>query len=51
MYAFEEDNKKSITFFIRDHDGDKVLKVDNKNWPEAFDSWLLLWQQQSGAPH
>jgi len=49
MYAFEEDGKKPITFFIHDHDGDRVLKVNGKNWPEAYDSWLLLWQRQEDS--
>ena len=49
MYAFEEDGKKPITFFIHDHDGNKVLKVDDRNYPEAYDSWLLLWQRQEDS--
>ncbi len=48
MYDFEEDGKKPITFFIHDHDGDKVLEVDDHNWPDAYDSWLLLWQRKEG---
>jgi hypothetical protein len=46
MHAFEEDNKKALTFLIHDHDGDKVLEVNDKNWPDAYDSWLLLWQRK-----
>lgn len=49
IYAYEEDNQNRITFFIHDHDNDKVLKVDDKNWPDAYDSWLHLWQQQHDA--
>ncbi len=49
MYAFEEDNEKVITFFIHDHDGDKVLTVNDRNWPEAYDSWWLLWQRQEDS--
>lgn len=46
MYEFVEDGKKPITFLIHDFDGDKVLKVDNRNWADAYDSWLLLWQRE-----
>ena len=46
IYAFEDDRQTPITFFIHDHDGDKVLRVDDRNWPDAYDSWLLLWQRQ-----
>jgi hypothetical protein len=49
MYAFENDNKKALTFFIHDHDGDKVLEVNDRNWPEAYDSWWLLWQRQEDS--
>lgn len=46
MYAFEQDNKKALTFLIHDHDGNKVLEVNDKNWADAYDSWLLLWQRK-----
>lgn len=46
MVDFEDDNQKAITFYIHDHDGDKVLEVNDKNWPDAYDSWLLLWQRK-----
>ena len=49
MFAFEEDGRQSTTFLIHDNDGDKVLKVNDQNWPEAYDSWLLLWQRQQEA--
>ncbi len=48
IYDFADDGKKVITFLIHDHDGDKVLKVDDKNWRDAYDSWLLLWQREEG---
>jgi len=48
VYAFEEDHQDLVTFIIHDHDSDKVLKVDDKNWPDAYDSWLTLWQRQTG---
>ncbi len=46
MVDFEDDDQKAITFYIHDHDGDKVLEVNDKNWPDAYDSWLLLWQRK-----
>jgi len=46
MYDFEEDGRKALTFMIHDHDGDKLLEVDKRNWPEAYDSWQLLWEKQ-----
>jgi hypothetical protein len=49
MVDFEDDNQKAITFYIHDHDGDKVLEVNDKNWPDAYDSWLTLWQRQAGT--
>lgn len=45
-----EDGRKEIEFDITDRDGShKVLTVTPKNRAEAIDSWLTLWQQQSGA--
>jgi len=49
IYQFEEDGKEPITFFIHDHDGGRVLKINDQNWPEAYDSWLHLWQRQEGT--
>jgi hypothetical protein len=45
-----EDGREAIEFNITDRDGSfKTLTVTPKNRAEAIDSWLLLWQQQSGA--
>ena len=42
-----EDDQEEITFYIKDRDGeDKVLVVNEKNWPEAYDSWQDLWEKQ-----
>jgi hypothetical protein len=48
-----DDGKESRTFIIFDRDGiDKVLRVDEQNWAEAYDSWQLAWEdQQSGVVH
>lgn len=41
------DGQEKITFFIMDRDGvDKTLVVDESNRAEAYDSWLLAWQEQ-----
>jgi len=41
------DGQEEITFFIMDRDGvDKTLVVDESNRAEAYDSWLLAWQEQ-----
>ncbi|MDH5605743.1 MAG: hypothetical protein OEY93_02540 [Anaerolineae bacterium] len=48
MEIDEEDDLKNITFFIQDRNGmDKILKVDENNWPEAYDSWIRLYEKQS----
>jgi hypothetical protein len=45
-----DDGRNTIEFAITDRDGSfKTLTVTPKNRAEAIDSWLLLWQQQSGA--
>jgi hypothetical protein len=45
-----EDGRKTIEFAITDRDGSfKTLTVTPNNRADAIDSWLLLWQQQSGA--
>lgn len=42
-----DDGKKTRTFLIKDRDGvDKKLVVDENNWAEAYDSWLLAWEAQ-----
>lgn len=48
MRLEDEDNKDIVTFFISDRDGeDKVLKVTQENWPDAYNSWMELYQEQS----
>ena len=43
----EEDKKEKITFYIKDRDGsDKVLNVDKENWPDAYDSWMDMYEKQ-----
>lgn len=52
MVEAKQDGKKSFTFLIHEHGGDKVLKVTEKNWQAAYDSWYLLWQKESvGGPN
>ena len=41
-----EDGHSVATFYIKDWDGDKRLVLDQQNWPDAFDSWQLLWEKQ-----
>lgn len=46
-----EDGREFIEFNIHDRDGSfKTLTVTPSNRADAIDSWLLLWQQQSGMP-
>jgi hypothetical protein len=43
----EEEKKEIVTFYLKDRDGkDKVLEVNQENWPEAYDSWLDLYEKQ-----
>ncbi len=45
-----DDGRKTIDFAITDRDGShKTLSVTPENRAEAVNSWLHLWQQQSGA--
>ncbi len=47
MEIQEEQDKENITFYIKDRDGgDKTLYVTSENWPDAYNSWLLLWEEQ-----
>ncbi|MGD2157216.1 MAG: hypothetical protein PVG32_10110 [Anaerolineales bacterium] len=42
-----EDRRPERTFLIKDRDGvDKVLVVDEDNWPEVHDGWTLVWERQ-----
>lgn len=42
-----DDGHSKATFHIKDRDGDKILVLDERNWPEAFDSWLRLSEKQT----
>lgn len=47
MKITEEDRQDTVTFFIKDRDGsDKELVVNKQNWPDAYDSWMQLYEQQ-----
>lgn len=36
-----------ITFYMKDRDGkDKVLVVNTENWPDAYNSWMDLYEKQ-----
>lgn len=40
-----EDGNPEATVLIKDWDGEKVLVLNERNWADAFDSWLLLWEK------
>lgn len=43
----EEENLDEITFYMKDRDGeDKVLIVNQENWPDAYNSWVDLYEKQ-----
>lgn len=45
-----DDGRSEYEFHITDRDGSqKTLTITPQNMADAIDSWLLLWQQQSGA--
>ena len=45
-----DDGRPERTFVILDRDGlDKVLVVNEANWAEAYDSWVLAWEHQQAA--
>ena len=47
MEVTEEDDRDTVTFFIKDRDGqDKTLAVNKENWPDAYDSWMKLYEEQ-----
>ena len=47
VIEISDDGQEQITFFIMDRDGvDKTLVVDESNRAEAYDSWLLAWEEQ-----
>jgi hypothetical protein len=42
-----DDDSSDRTFYIKDRDeSSKVLVVNQDNWVQAFDSWLLAWEKQ-----
>ena len=50
MKIEEEEDKHDIHFYIHDRDGsDKELMVNDDNWPEAYDSWMQLWEKQQAG--
>ena len=50
LEVLDEEKKDEITFFIKDRDGsDKTLIVDKENWPDAYESWLDLYDKEMGA--
>ncbi len=46
MFKAEEDGRDDFTIHIHEKDGDKLLIVNEQNWPDAYDSWFLLWERQ-----
>lgn len=39
-----------VTIHMTDRDGlEKTLIIDKDTWPEAFDSWMLLYEKQQAA--
>ncbi len=47
VIEISDDGQEEMTFFIMDRDGvDKTLVVDESNRAEAYDSWLLAWEEQ-----
>ncbi len=47
VIEISDDGQEQITFFIMDRDGvDKTLVVDESNRADAYDSWLLAWEEQ-----
>lgn len=45
----EEDGRPEIVMKIYDRDGSiKSLVVNEENFGKAYDSWLLLWEEQAG---
>jgi hypothetical protein len=48
MKIEEEDKHEDIMFYINDRDDkDKLLHVTKDNWPEAYDSWMTLYETQN----
>jgi hypothetical protein len=42
-----DDGSPDTTFLIMDRDGlDKVLVVNQDNLAQAYDSWIIAWEQQ-----
>ncbi|MFC1936586.1 hypothetical protein ACFLYP_02840 [Chloroflexota bacterium] len=50
MEIEEEDERDQLSFYIKDRDGeDKELHIDRENWPEAYDSWMQLYEKQQAG--
>ena len=46
----DEDVREQVIFFIHDRDKeDKILTVDENNWPDAYDGWMVLYEQQKNS--
>jgi hypothetical protein len=46
MVELVEDGRPERTFYIKDRDGvDKILVVDEDNWADVHDSWMLMWEK------
>lgn len=47
VIAMTDDGNKELTFLILDRDGvDKTLVIDKNNQAEAYDSWMIAWEEQ-----
>jgi hypothetical protein len=47
--SVSDNHRPEISFKIYDRDGSvKDLVVNAENAPKAYDSWLLLWEEQAG---
>lgn len=47
MVEWDKEDPDEITFIMRNKEGeDKVLVVNQENWPDAYDSWAQLLETQ-----
>jgi hypothetical protein len=45
-----EDKQPERVFHIKDRDGvDKVFVVDENNWADVQDTWMLTFEKEQGA--
>ncbi|MDH3944714.1 MAG: hypothetical protein OEV06_11525, partial [Anaerolineae bacterium] len=50
MKIEEEGDTKNISIFMHDRDGtDKELLINEENWPDAYNSWMLLYEKQQAG--